>query len=397
MEALTDRGPASGRFRETLRLHDSKKAPQILGRRLRPPPAPLEPLLYCLEMPSRRSLSVLLLVLVCAAWSAAAPRQEDLADSRRFSERIDVRLLPLVVRVVDSAGKPIPGLQPRHFRVQVGGRRVSVDSVDWISQQGSGAQASARSPTSGPLPTDHSGKLVVLFYQTSLERTRLKGQVLLRPRVKALIDSLDPQDWASVVAFDTHLRLLQDFCRDPETLSRVTSRAAVRLQEEAPGRVSGPSLARHLDLAAARQAATPEQALEVVGRALQHFPGEKVLVFLGWGLGQYGSEGVRLADDYGSALKALLDARVTVFALDITEAGYHSLEYGLRQLARSTGGSYEKPFPLSGFAVERLANTISGYYTVYVVVKDLPSGRHRVKIELNGVRGAVLSRSRFVG
>ena len=46
----------------------------------------------------------------------------------------------------------------------------------------------------------------------------------------------------------------------------------------------GPFLADTLDFRAAKDAATPERALEVVGQALLEQPGDKDLIFLGWGL-----------------------------------------------------------------------------------------------------------------
>ena len=81
------------------------------------------------------------------------------------------------------------------------------------------------------------------------------------------------------------------------------------------------------------RAATPETALLLTARALEPLRGPKALVFFGWGMGTLSGSMVFLDADYGPARQALLDARVTVFSLDVTDADYHTLEVGLEQVA----------------------------------------------------------------
>ena len=174
---------------------------------------------------------------------------------------------------------------------------------------------------------------------------------------------------------------------------------AEAMQRKAPREVepSGfPSIARHLDPRQAKRAATPEQALELVGRALQPFEGRKMLVYVGWGMGRYGAGGVTQSAEYHDAKLALRQAGVSVFVLDITRADYHSLEVELERVARETGGIYEKTFHNPGVAVERVSQAIEGYYELIFVPPDLEKPE-ALRVRLTGRPGALHYARRRIG
>jgi hypothetical protein len=92
-------------------------------------------------------------------------------------------------------------------------------------------------------------------------------------------------------------------------------------------------------------------------------------------------------------VRALHDARVSVFVLDVTSADYHSLEVGLQSVAAATGGTYARTFRQPGVAIDRIAGAISGWYVLTFdrsVLEDHKLGR--VRIELRDHRGEVLAR-----
>ena len=109
----------------------------------------------------------------------------------------------------------------------------------------------------------------------------------LLPELRKLLATFHPDDQVAVVSFDSHLKLSLDFTRDLEIVDDAVWRGirVGREDEIAPGRF--PSLARHFDFDAAKRAASPEEALRVVGDALLPLPGEKVMIYTGWGLGEY--------------------------------------------------------------------------------------------------------------
>jgi VWFA-related protein len=376
----------------------------------------------------RRRIGVLLLgclPLAALAQAAATTRQPGPASAPaatpapRFGDEIAVRLVTVVVRVVDGAGDPVLGLAPKDFRVRVGRRGVPVAAVDWVaSGEAAGGTreapeaaaatapvgpAPAASPTAlpreaAPEPPPHGapGKLVVIFVQADNNApSRVRGHLRTLPFTRELLASLQPEDGVAVVSFDSHLKLWQDFTRDREPVPAVIYQAihfGGRPPEPSAAAAASPSLARHFDGREALRAASPERALAVTAEALAALPGEKVLVLLGWGLGNFSSMGTQMTPAFAPAVRALAAARTTVFALDVTEADSHDLEVGLRGIAEATGGTYDKTNLFPALAIRQLARTISGYYVLSLDSASLPRTGGRVEVELRRRQGAVLLR-----
>jgi|SRR5580693_2421026 VWFA-related protein len=350
----------------------------------------------------------------------------------QFGEQIAVRLRTVVVRVIDGEGRPITGLAPADFRLRVGGKEVPVTAVDWyssappepapgqVAERSSYGDAPAGSPLAG-LPAAGSpaaapthaaassagspaavpaataaqpGQQVVVFVEAdNNEPGRVRGHLRTLPFTRELLASLAPEDRVAVVSFDSHLKLWQDFTRERAAAHEAIWRAIhfggrpPELPADDPA-----ALAAHLDLEKARQAASPERALAVTADALAGLPGEKVVVFLGWGLGCFGSFGTRMVPAFAPAVAALKAARAAVFVLDVTEAGSHDLEVGLQAVAEATGGTYDSTFTFPGLAVAHLAHAISGYYVLSLDPAAIPSRGGPVSAELRRRPGTVLVR-----
>jgi VWFA-related protein len=347
-------------------------------------------------------LTVGLLLFGCAA--SAAAQEPPPPPEESFEGEISVSLVTMVVRVVDSWGQPILGLKPENLRVRVGRQEIPVVALDWISAGDDETVVLERARPADEdaevaLPPDRlaepnrgPGRLVVIFVQADLNTTRISGQLRLRPYTRDLLATLRPDDRIAVVSFDSHLKLWQDFTPDAEATHEAIDRAMLYSPEWEVLPSGAISLARHFDFAAARKAASPERALELTARALEPLPGEKTMIFLGWGLGRFGSTGVRMTPDYGPAVRALSAARASVFVLDVTSADYHSLEVGLQGVAEATGGVYFSTFRLPGLATKTLARTISGYYVLTLDRSSLAEEEGKVRIDLRGKNGTVLAR-----
>ncbi len=319
-------------------------------------------------------------------------------DPRFEGETIDVSLATIVVRVVDTWGAPVLDLKPEDFRVRAGRAEIPVTALDWISGEEPPAPATPApaAPEPGgeaPPPVARPGRLVVFFVQADLNPTRISGQLRLRPHTRELLDTLPAGDRVAVVSFDSHLKLRQDFTQDRDKAYAALDRAMIYSPDEETAPEGPESLAGHFDVEAARNAATPERALELTARALQPFPGEKTLIFLGWGLGRFGGGGVDMIPAFRPAVRALAAARASVFVLDVTSADAHSLEVGLQNVADATGGIYLKTFRLPGLATRTLAKTISGYYVLTLDTAQLSGVKGLLQIELrDGRRGTVIAR-----
>lgn len=334
---------------------------------------------------------------------------QDKRDAASFSDEIDVSIVTVVVRAVDTWGRPILGLKPADFRVRVGKREIPVVGLDWV---GEGAVEVPSQPVSqevdGPAPEAEdlavpaqpsAGKLVVFFVQADLTPTRISGQLRMRPFTRQLLGTLQPGDRAAVVSYDSHLKFWQDFTADRDIIHAALDQAMLYSEEPGAGEVAPGdpvSLAEHFDRANALAAASPERALEVVGKAMQPLPGEKTMIFLGYGFGRLDPQGVRMTPAYKPAVRALRAAHASVFVLDTTSADSHSLETGLEGIAEATGGMYLKTFRLPGQATEILAKTISGHYVLTLdrsLLNVEAGGVPKVDIELrDSRRGTVLAR-----
>ncbi len=325
-----------------------------------------------------------------------------------FGEEITVSLVSLAARIVDSRGEPIRGLTPADLIAEVDGTEVPIVDLEWSSSYDpraegpeaeiAAARASRPSGTLeiGPGAAAPAGKLVVFFLQVDLEPTRVAGHLKILPELEELLDGLHPDDRVAIVSFDSHLKLWLDFSRDRDHTFEVLKRA-VSYGTPAARRSRGVSLLEHFDRRAAADAATPEVALRRTAEALASLPGEKDLIYLGWGLGRYGVGGVRMTADYEPAVRALGAARATVFVLDVSQADYHSLEVGLQGVAASTGGTYDRTFRFASQVVGRLARTLGGRYRVTLDRTAVPAAHGRLTLRLKRGRGRVLYRPMIFG
>ncbi len=363
--------------------------------------------------------SALLIASPATAWTLRVDPALAEQPAATYEESLDVGLLTVVVRVVDTWGNPILGLQPDDFRVRVGPQGVPVVAVDWMGggeEVGEGtvdagapgsppagppAESAARGgtlaggaapATAGAPEAATAGRLVVVFVQADLDPTRIGGQLRLRPFTRELLASLQPRDRVAVVSFDSHLKLWQDFGADREATHRAIDVAMLFSPEVAVAPAAPPSLAGHLDLEAARLAASPERALELVARALEPLPGEKVILFLGWGMGRFDASGVRMAPAFQPAVRALRAAKAAVFVLDVTSADAHSLSAGLEDVAEATGGLYLSTFRLPSLATRTLARSLSGYYVLTLDLATLAATAGPLRVDLRRDIGTVLTR-----
>ncbi|HYG61628.1 MAG TPA: hypothetical protein VEL74_03535, partial [Thermoanaerobaculia bacterium] len=346
--------------------------------------------------------------------SWASPGQPDpwkdvtLGPGGDFSEEITVELTTATVRVVDPYGQPVTGLRPEDFLVLVAGREVPVASVDWVTSKAGPAPADQVAPGASPAPLDESaaaagpaqpapaGKLVVFFVQAHMDPSRFRGQIKLRAHTRKLLDTLGAEDRLAVLSFDSHLKLRQDVTRDREAVHRAIDQGMSFGGKPLPRPPAGDpeTLAAHLDFERALAAASPEAGLAVAAQALRFLSGEKVIIYLGYGLGKMVADDVVLRSEYKDALQALGEARASVFVLDITQADFHSLEGSLEQIAYQTGGTYSKTLIFENLATQTLANAISGHYVLAFDSDTLPRGGGTLRIKLrDGKKGRILVRT----
>ena len=316
----------------------------------------------------------------------------------RSSEQITVERIILDAHVTDSHGAVIPALTTADFEVRIGGRVAEIDAVDFVAFDRSSETVPPRKVRPDePARTVAGGRMIILFFQTDFARQRAQGQMKILPHLDELIDTIEPYDRVAVVQHDSHLRVRQDFTSDHARLKKAIRATLSIGGGDPPDPVPDPSILEELDGESMRNAASPEEALLLLGETLQRFEGPKTMLMLGWGLGRYTSSGVVNHQLYAPARAALERSRTSVFVLDISHADYHSLEVALVRVAEDTGGFYLKTHLFPTTAMARFRNTIEGRYEI--AVKRPPGaerGRtHAVQIQVKR-RGTVVLAPREV-
>ena len=343
--------------------------------------------------------------LALAAALAAAPCAS--AQVPQVVERVEVSRVVVDLHVLADDGRPVKGLTAADLRVSVDGKPVKIESLRWTT--GSVALGDAASPLPASdlavgAPADPPGRLVMLFFQKDLEPSRVEGLMLMLRQAEALVAGLGPDDRVAVASFEHHLELWSDFTADRTAVRAILTRS-ILFAGRAGELVTGdpPLLARTFDREGGRRAGSMEQALAVVGAALDRLPGSKAVVLVGHGFGRMvGGGGLATArvgyePEYREARRLLSRARATVYCLDVTRADSHTLEAGLMSVAEDTGGFFMRTNWFPAQAVARLGEVLAGHYELSVEKPDLPRGEHVIRVELVGRKGVVLARRTYVG
>ena len=232
----------------------------------------------------------------------------------------------------------------------------------------------------------------MFLIQKDLEPGRIVGLMRLLIDARPFFAAFTPRDRLALLSFDSRLRIWSDFSNDLERVRALLQHDILMGEPAAMIESDAPSLVASLGARQAQDAATMEEALALVGRALERLPGAKSVIVFGHGFGRLGSSGVTLAPDYDEARRSLRAARASVFCLDVTQADYHSLEAGLRQVAEDTGGFFERTHLFPTRALNRLAGVLAGHYVLMVERPPVRTGRHRVDVSVPHRSATVLVR-----
>jgi VWFA-related protein len=343
-------------------------------------------------------------LLLCGA-AIPALAQEPIERLGGVQEEVVVERIVIDAHVIGPDGNPIPGLTPDDFRVQVDGRPVILEAVDWLPAEEPENDASALVGIEGEEAQRFRqdappGRLVVLFFQhDGSQTTRLHGLMRMAQQARRFLATLLPTDRIAVASHDSQLKLRQDFTDDRAKIEAAINSSIRTSAPPEPDPTSQPSIGRYLDRPAARKAATTDRAIEVLARALEPLPGGKSMVFFGWGLGATvgGVTGAVASEskDFNDMIYSLARARVNMFTLDVADADYHTLEEYLKQVSQITGGSYQKTHLFPALGMELVRRAISGRYVLVIVKPRGTRGDHTIDVELVGKKGYVYARQYY--
>ena len=342
-------------------------------------------------------------LLLVAIWLLAGG--ESAAQPQPIVERVDVARVIIDVRVVDDDGRPIRGLEPDDFAVRIDDEPVRVESALWVGDDAANAEPSGAplesTELAGFLDPQDRGQLIVFVVQKSLVHSRALGLLRLLMYSDRLLAQVAPADRVAVLSFDSHLKIWLDFTDD---LDRVRTVLADEIMFGRPPVLEPedePSLLATLSQDEGRRTWEIQEALQLLGDALDPLPGAKSVVLIGYGFGDLrvvlGMVGSSLDDRYVEARQALEAARASVFTLDVTQADYHTFEHGLQMVAEDTGGFYVRTYRRPPRrAVDRVANAMAGLYVLFTERPDVEPGEYPIEVDVGDLDGTVLARSTYV-
>ena len=322
----------------------------------------------------------------------------------QVQEQITVERILVDARVTDYHGDVILGLEPADFTVKVDGKAATVESVEWIPETAAQREIAGLDDAPSPTVTTTSsdvphGRLFIYFIQTDFARNtaRVGGQMSFLSYADQMIDDLEEGDRAAVISFDSHMKFRLDFTDDKRALKDAMRSSMLTDEPPVPQIVPNPSLARRLDRDQMKKCTSSDEAFILVANAVRPIPGPKSMILFGWGLGERSGGAVVMNRKYPIALYALETSRVTVFAIDTTEADYHDLEMGLKQAAGDTGGLYARAFRFPQLAVDRVQKALAGHYELEVRKPDLKKrGNHTIEVTVKRRHAYVMARSSYV-
>jgi len=110
-----------------------------------------------------------------------------------FTDEISVDLHSVVIRVVDSKGNPLLGLEPEDLRVWGPSGEVPVLAVDWVSSDPAHRDEVmlARLARAG-VRLEPTAKRVVFFVQSAMHAVRIRGHLRTLPTPKSWSGSSSP-------------------------------------------------------------------------------------------------------------------------------------------------------------------------------------------------------------
>lgn len=306
------------------------------------------------------------------------------------AETVVVRRAIVQARIKDPYNQPIRDLKPSDFEVIFAGRPAEVLSVNWIPESNE-ARAEAHlmagqvAPAETSFGDDDSGRYFVFLFQRDIGRAyaRVAGELGFLPYTEKIVDDLPKGDRVAVFSYDSRLRFRLDFTSDRKAIHDTLQHVFLRDEPTTPPAVPEPSLASRLDHKSMRRAATLEQGLLLLAKALSNIDGDVQVMVFGYGMGDRWSGGMALDPKWRLAKDLFNEAGIPVNTVN-TSWRPGQLSRGLVVAAQETGGfaMFAKDFPQQS-ANQFTTGTLSGHHELELrPPADLPPGDYEVLLKI---------------
>jgi len=263
-------------------------------------------------------------------------------NSASVTDRLDVRLVELLVVVTDRSGKPVRGLTRDRFKVRKAG----------IEQEIASFEDAGRMPLTLALTIDSSASMFI-----KMDRVRTAAASLLDKE-------LSSQDSALLIDFDTQPRLVAGVTRDLRSVSSA------------------------LDLLSADGGSGLWEAIAFSVEQLQDVKGRKALVVYsdGVGEGESFSHRTSLRRARASGIPVYLIVTNALAASRKPVGSLRSYTAKIRDLAEATGGKayFVSPEADLGEAYNEILAELRSQYTVAFYPREGSTSASDVRVEVEG-------------
>ena len=127
-------------------------------------------------MPVPRGWTRVVAALVSPCLGGLVPLAASQETQVRRKESVDVDRVVVEARVIDGGGRPVRGLLAAHFRLEVDGKPVAIESVHWLDQTPATQAAADTRPAAQEAPA-LPDRLMVFLFQKDLAPSRGAGLV----------------------------------------------------------------------------------------------------------------------------------------------------------------------------------------------------------------------------
>jgi VWFA-related protein len=348
-------------------------------------------------------LGLFLSCAMLALPSSLRAQQTPPAEPAPFTLQVTSREVVLDVVVHDSKGHPVSGLKADDFTVTEDGAPQTVRAVTEHVPQPT-VPASTLDPRQAPnvfrnisLPATANSNAVTVILIDALE-TPTTAQMYVRQQLMSFFRKMPPGYVFAIFQLDTRLHLIQGFSADPTTLY-----AAVESKREMP------ALPPDLDTNQRKQML--DDALHLMGRYLEAFPGRKNIVWFTSAVpGKISGlkdnpfpDAIDFDQRSGRPANAQSLSRVAVYPIDgkglSVFSGFGASQEDMDKAADRTGGqAYHNTNGLDR-ALTEITETSSDYYTLAYAPTDTAFNAHNRKVEITvkGRKLTVLYRHNYYG
>ena len=324
----------------------------------------------------------------------------------QYGEKIEVNAVLVDAIVTDRGGHQILGLDKNDFVVKENGVPQQIESVDYFTNRR--LLTSPEQLAAFKVERVREERYFIFFFDRPTNNAYFDRLTLARQAAKNFVkNEMLPTDRVAIVGDDVRLKVFSDFTSDKSQLLAALDESAGFGRGLMQHTAGGPeSLMANINVdRMINHTGTVYEALEVLANATKQIHARKTLLLFSPGIREIGEtirNGLIVSPSqyYDPMLRALNTANVSVYAMNLNEAGNIEpawVHQNLERIAKDTSGDYYRHVVSFNSAVTRIENQNNGYYliTYYSHHPRGTSGYQKINVSLKNPEFVVRAREGY--